>query len=199
MSKRRLGLLVALAVVALAAGGAYAAIPDSGGVIHGCYQKNAGTLRVIDDATEACRTSEVPISWSQVGPQGPQGPQGAQGPPGPQGEPGPAGPAGPQGPQGERGPQGPAGAGLSGFEVVNNVEPSGTGSFATSVAACPSGKHVIGGGFSIFGAVSDPDGDGPRVLQNNRRNEDKWAVTTIVPGDYDGAYVVVAHAYCVNA
>jgi hypothetical protein len=43
--------LVALTIVGalLVAGGiAYATIPDAGGVIHGCYQKNQGTLRVID-------------------------------------------------------------------------------------------------------------------------------------------------------
>jgi hypothetical protein len=51
----------------LAAGGiAYAAIPDSTGVIHGCYQKNSGDLRVIDPgAGGACTASENKLEWNQ--------------------------------------------------------------------------------------------------------------------------------------
>lgn len=81
--------LVALAIVGtlLTVGGiAYATIPDGGGVIHGCYQKNQGTLRVIDTGTtQTCSSSETPLNWSQTGPQGPQGAQGPQGSQGPQG------------------------------------------------------------------------------------------------------------------
>jgi Collagen triple helix repeat (20 copies) len=87
-----------------------AAIPDSGGVIQGCYQKNVGNLRVIDpSAGDSCRPSEIAISWSQTGPQGPQGPPGPQGPKGDIGPTGPAGPAGPKGDTGATGPAGPAG------------------------------------------------------------------------------------------
>lgn len=82
---------------------AYASIPGPDGVIHGCYKKSGGTLRVIDRSVANCSRDETSLSWSQ------QGPAGAQGPAGPQGEQGPAGPAGPAGPQGETGPAGPAG------------------------------------------------------------------------------------------
>jgi hypothetical protein len=81
-------MLVALAVVgALVAGGiAYAAIPDAGGVIHGCYKKsspNQGTLRIIDtEKAQTCSNAETAVTWSQTGPQGSQGPQGPQGPSG---------------------------------------------------------------------------------------------------------------------
>jgi len=82
----------AFAVVVVAAVSvAYASIPDSAGVIHGCYQKNNGQLRVIDPAVSSCTTSETPLQWSQTGPQGPMG---SQGPEGPQGPPGPEGPSG---------------------------------------------------------------------------------------------------------
>jgi hypothetical protein len=103
---------------AFLAGGAVtlAAIPDSSGVIHGCYQKNVGNLRVIDPgAGDDCRPSEIAIRWSQTGPQGPAGPAGPQGPKGDTGATGPAGPAGPAGPEGPKGdtgatgPEGPAG------------------------------------------------------------------------------------------
>src|SRR5438552_2831741 len=68
------------AVASVLAGGiAWAAIPGAGGVIKGCYQKNEGLLRVIDPATTACLTSEVPIAWN------------ARGIGGARGEPGPAG------------------------------------------------------------------------------------------------------------
>jgi hypothetical protein len=103
---RRTSVRVAvLATAALAIGAtAYASIPDSSGVIHGCYLKGVGTLRVIDSPSQKCFTAiETPIQWNQTGPQGPPGPQG------PKGSTGPQGPAGGQGPQGPQGPQGAAG------------------------------------------------------------------------------------------
>jgi hypothetical protein len=55
---------VALAVTALAAvagsGIAWAAIPDSTGVIHACYKDGTGALRVVDDPG-ACRAHETAI------------------------------------------------------------------------------------------------------------------------------------------
>ena len=96
--KRRLirPAVVGLAIVgALVVGGiAYANIPDAGGVIHGCYQKNQGTLRVIDtEKSQTCSSSEAQLNWSQTGPQGIQGEQGIQGIQGPKGDTGPTGPS----------------------------------------------------------------------------------------------------------
>jgi len=92
----------------------YAAIPDSNGVIHGCYQIVTGATRVIDPAVAACSASaEKAVDWNRNGLQGTpgqQGPQGAQGATGPQGATGAQGPQGPQGAQGPQGPQGPRGA-----------------------------------------------------------------------------------------
>jgi hypothetical protein len=111
----RLRWLVAGAVVgAVGVGGAaFAAIPDSSGAIHGCYQKNVGNLRVIDPSGgDSCRPSEIAISWSQTGPQGPKGDTGATGPQGPKGDTGATGPAGPTGltgPKGDTGATGPQG------------------------------------------------------------------------------------------
>lgn len=105
-------LLGVVAGAALAGGAVtWAAIPDSGGAIHGCYQKNVGNLRVIDpSAGDSCRPSEIPITWSQTGPQGPQGPTGPTGPQGPKGDTGATGPQGPIGPTGPTGPKGDTGA-----------------------------------------------------------------------------------------
>jgi len=73
-------------VVAIAVGGAVfgvvtavqAAIPDSNGVIHGCYLKVSGPLRVVDGS--ACKSSELALNWNQTGQAGPTGPTGAAGP-----------------------------------------------------------------------------------------------------------------------
>src|SRR4051812_36224058 len=94
----RLTLGLALGGLALAGGVAYATIPDSSGIIHGCYTKSGGALRVIDATVTNCKSTETGLDWSMQGPQGPAGPQGPQGVQGPQGNPGPQGPQGPQGP-----------------------------------------------------------------------------------------------------
>ncbi|HST24582.1 MAG TPA: hypothetical protein VLJ76_01180 [Gaiellaceae bacterium] len=99
MSIRSLAVAVALAVgVAIGAAlfgvatAVEAAIPDSTGVIHGCYKKSGGKLRVVDQtAGQSCASDETPLSWSQTGPQGAAGPQGPRGFPGVRG---PAEPAG---------------------------------------------------------------------------------------------------------
>ena len=55
----------ALIVGAAAAGVAWASIPDSNGVIHGCYKQNDGKLRVIDPGGgDACAANEASISWN---------------------------------------------------------------------------------------------------------------------------------------
>jgi hypothetical protein len=81
---RQLALAAAVTTtIAIIAGGvAYATIPDSGGVIHGCYQNIKGTLRVIDSSTSTCAKNETKLNWAQKGQPGPQGPQGPQGPAG---------------------------------------------------------------------------------------------------------------------
>ena len=75
-------MVVALIALLLASGGvAYAAIPDSGGLIHGCYSDRTGTLRVINtEATppETCNTTkETALFWNQTGQPGVAGADGA--------------------------------------------------------------------------------------------------------------------------
>ena len=105
---RKSGIAIAATAVVTAATGivAYATIPDGNGVIHGCYSKSTGTIRVIDDSVTNCSSKETSLNWNvqgqqgpqgATGPQGLQGPQGASGPQGSQGVPGPAGPTGPSG------------------------------------------------------------------------------------------------------
>lgn len=152
---------------------AFASIPDSNGVIHGCYKKSGGTLRVIDDSTNPCDSrAEIPIQWNQTGPQGPQGiqgPVGPQGPIGPQGPTGPEGPAGPTGPKGDTGTQGPAGPGgakamafVNGdgtmIRCYNGFTDSSTGNCGFTVGRYnPSGSYFVSFGSDIssrFYAVS---------------------------------------------
>jgi hypothetical protein len=71
--KRQLTVLAVIAAGLAAGGIAYASVPDASGVIHGCYQKVNGQLRVIDSSTDNCGPSEVALNWNQTGPQGPSG------------------------------------------------------------------------------------------------------------------------------
>ncbi len=78
LSRLRPGLTYAnvaatLALVLALGGGAYAAInsiPGPGGVIHGCYAKQGGSLRLVSGG-ERCSRSEKAIAFNQRGPTGP--------------------------------------------------------------------------------------------------------------------------------
>lgn len=80
---RRTGLIALIALAAVAvAGTAYATIPDSSGVIHGCYD-SGGNLKVIDaPTTPSCPKGYTPVNWNNTGSPGPQGPKGDKGDPG---------------------------------------------------------------------------------------------------------------------
>ena len=103
-------------------------IPD-GTVIHGCYHKSDGTLRVVDSPTK-CKNSEIPLDWSQTGPQGPAGTNGVNGLNGADGEDG--------------------APGLSGLVRVQEDAPFDGVATKEVIAACPEGKKVIGGGYLHF-------------------------------------------------
>ena len=140
---------VALALVA-SVGIAMAAIPGSGGVIHGCYLKAVGTLRVIDDTKTACNSKlEVPLNWSQTGPQGAIGATGVTGS---------AGPAGPTGPAGAAGAAGANG--VSGLEIVSSSSALDSSSSKTQDVTCPAGKVVIAGGINTsLNVMSEQDAE----------------------------------------
>jgi hypothetical protein len=75
--RRVIIVVAAAAAVAVAITGgaiAYASIPDSSGVIHGCYTVKGGSLRVIDTAKgQKCATGQHALNWNQKGPQGAPG------------------------------------------------------------------------------------------------------------------------------
>ena len=77
--RRALLILVSAGVLVAAGAGieAIASIPDAHGVIHGCYSKSTGALRVIDSAKHKCPRGTKALNWNQRGPRGPRGPRGA--------------------------------------------------------------------------------------------------------------------------
>jgi hypothetical protein len=84
-------------------------IPDSNGVIHGCYPTNSQNsqseagLVLVNGTT--CPRGETAISWNQTGPTGATG---NIGPTGATGATGASGASGASGPSGATGPQGPS-------------------------------------------------------------------------------------------
>ena len=104
IGRRGLVLLAVVAALGLAAGIAYSAIPDSGGVYTACMQKSTGALRLIDPSvsTNRCTSAETQVTWNQTGQQGAKGATGAQGE---------TGASGPQGPKGDPGASGTGGSG----------------------------------------------------------------------------------------
>jgi len=175
----RFWLLGAVATVALA-GTAYATIPGGDGVIHGCYAKSGGTLRVIDASVTNCKAGETALDWSQHGIPGPTGDRGAPGPAGPQGDPGAPG-------------------GLAGQQLVSAQSGETSDRFKQVIAECPTGKVAVGGGAEVRNAdgshVSIPevvlDGSFPGNFRNwvgqahaaTPTDEDWTLVVTIICAD----------------
>jgi hypothetical protein len=69
-----LGVLATLTLGSFSLGSfAWASIPDSGGTIHGCYDKVSGALRVSDRDTgtpKNCTAKELALDWSKGSPAG---------------------------------------------------------------------------------------------------------------------------------
>ncbi len=103
------------ALVFAMAGGAYAALtPIRSGVIHTCFSRSTGALRVVN-ATARCSRRERPLNFNQRGPIGAIGR---------------TGPAGKAGPTGRTGATGKTGA--NGTSVTSSALAAGSG-------ACPNG------------------------------------------------------------
>jgi hypothetical protein len=111
MTKRDIAAAAAGAVAAtvLAGGAAWAAIPDSGGVVHTCYSQSNGTWRPVDYPATKCKGGETQLDIDQKGVKGDTGLQGPAGLKGDKGDTGATGPQGERGLQGEQGIQGPKG------------------------------------------------------------------------------------------
>ena len=154
MNDKRI-LRAAAAAAVLVVAGVFimrATIPDAKGVIHGCYSKSGGSIRVIDDSVTSCNTNETSLAWNITGPVGPGGPQGPIGPTGSQGPQGPAGPMGPQGPQGVPGPSN---------SFVKRFDPGALGFFIPSSTAIvqsvnlPAGNFVVNAALEVYSQSTD--------------------------------------------
>jgi hypothetical protein len=185
----RFGVLGWLVAAVLVLGGiAYAAIPDSGGVIHGCYGTSNGQLRVIDDRAQTCKNGETALSWNQQGPNGDKGDQGVQGIQGIQGVQGTPGSKGDKGDQGIPGVEGPPG--ISGLEYVSASSTVSGHSSGFAVARCPAGKSAFGGGYNWGGSpqlvsAANFTGDSPgyqAVVFNNADDSRVISVTVSCAG-----------------
>jgi hypothetical protein len=211
MRHRIFGFVAAtsLAVVVLAGTVAFADIPDNG-VVHACYDKDSGRVRVVDN--KRCRDDERKITWSVKGPAGPRGesgPAGADGkngpagPVGPQGDPGPAGPAGEPGPMGPEGPAGPRGpAGMSGFEMVTARTPAmGVNSERSkeATAECPNGTRVIGTGARVESGNGDLTGlVALQEIAPLSQTEVRGVAAEIADGTNE-RWAIVVMAFCAEA
>jgi Collagen triple helix repeat (20 copies) len=191
IKNRRTVIIAGAAALVLVAGGgaAYAAsasIPDSAGVIHGCFKPTSGgnesPLGVIDTALPGgkCPRGETALSWNQTGPQGPAGQAGPAGPAGPVGATGAQGPAGPVGPAGATGPAGPVGpAGATG--PAGPVGPTTAGPGGLNVTVVQSGDTGIGTQYDA--ADAQCPASAPYVLGG-----DAWSVAPAGPVIETGPY-----------
>jgi hypothetical protein len=148
------GVGVMVATV-LAGGVAWATIPGGDGVIHSCYAKSGGAVRVIDSSVTNCAKNETSLNWNVQGVKG---------------DPGTNGTNGTNGKDGINGTNGTDGKdGVSGWErVVSDGVDVAAGAVGTREAVCPSGKKAVGGGHLVYGpylpdislSTSQPDFDG---------------------------------------
>jgi len=158
-TRKKLTILVAgVAAALVAASIGLASIPDGNGVIHGCFSKSGGAVRVIDAGNTTCKDGETSLNWNQ---QGVAGAPGAQGPAGPAGAAGPIGPVGPMGAKGDTGAAGPIGpAGPAGATCAKGD--TGAAGLAGPVGPVgPAGAAGAKGDKGDTGATGAPGPVGP--------------------------------------
>jgi hypothetical protein len=171
-------LIVALAVGGVLFGVATAVqadIPDAG-VIHGCYQKSGGSLRVIDTSRgDTCRSSEQVVNWNQTGPTGATGPTGSTGP---------------------TGATGATGAtGISGYQVVTANSAYDNTDYKTVTAVCPSDQKIIGGGAGVFWVNGSPTPH-PKLISSFMYNGGWYGEAD--DGGAGATWYIQAQAICAN-
>jgi Collagen triple helix repeat (20 copies) len=145
---------IALAVPALAS--ASARTSATAVVIHACYSKKSGELRIAP--RKGCGKGQVALQWRSEGEAGAPGSQGTQGAVGPQGSGGAAGPTGNAGAAGNPGPAGASGpTGATGATGVTGA----TGASGATGAAGPKGLTGPTGAAGAQGAAGGTGGTGP--------------------------------------
>lgn len=182
--------------------------------LHACFVPASGTIyriRATGAPGDCVDASHAKFSWNirgpegapgaqgATGPAGPQGPQGAEGPGGPEGKAGAqgaVGDAGSQGPAGPTGPQGPAGAsGVSGWERVVQQGVVGAGQSANVQVNCPTGKKVLGGGFT---APTTVESDFHAMSSVPTDDGSGWIITGYLASAFGGSAAFTAIAICAH-
>jgi hypothetical protein len=189
-----LGLVIGV-VAASGVGAAFASIPDSNGVIHGCDAKASGnttpgTLRVIDTGLgQSCGLNEVALNWNQQGVKGATGPQGPKGPTGAQGIPGQKGPSGPEGPTGPSGTS--HGYTFNGWVVGGVTLDTYAKKQVGAITSLPPGSYMV----VAEGSVEDLGGDASAdcVLLGNTLVFDYTGIKT--DGGYRNSFGLTAAVY----
>jgi hypothetical protein len=148
--------------------------PDQTAIVHGCYARKDGVLRIVDPGVQ-CDATEVALDWLRAGRNGPTGPTGATGAPG---DTGPVGPTGAAGADGRP---------LAPQRVTSTA--SGAGRLSV-VAACPSGTRAASGGWSSSSRS-------PAVVLQSGPAQDAagWRVTAA----HAGRWTLAASAVCAPA
>ncbi|HTA11846.1 MAG TPA: hypothetical protein VK765_00395 [Solirubrobacteraceae bacterium] len=146
--------LSTIALVAALGGGAWAAIPGPEGIIHGCYNRHSGTVRVIDTATrQRCRRRESELDWDETGPPGPRGGGGKTGPQGKQGKQGVPGKNGNSATNGAPGAPGVSNAYTAGQSGSVGLSSTPIGVLTLSV---PGGDYVVTASAKLTNADAGP-------------------------------------------
>ena len=172
-------LIAGLAIGGVTTGVAYATIPDSSGLIHGCVVPSGGSLRIIDSGKMAsCPAGDSSLNWAQTGPQGNPGAQG------------------PRGVQGNQGSVGPVGtSGLSGYVVAQTTISVSPGAFVGGTASCP----VVGSpsvqSNALDGGESNTTSGDIRLSDSYPTNNDtQWVVDVINKGSV--THTVTVYTTC---
>jgi hypothetical protein len=166
-------IVAMLALILAMTGFAAAAIPDARGVIHGCYEKSTGILRVIK-AGKRCSKSEKSISWNQQGRRGRNGTNGTNGVNGTNGSNGMPGPPGPPGTNGTNGA-------TTVTVKTASVSIPGTGVSTSAGIACSTGQRATGGGFNsgyttAVVTLSSPSSDGGVNPSTTGQTPNGWLI-----------------------
>jgi hypothetical protein len=174
-AKSPVAVIAALVVALLAAGVAWATIPDGKGIIHACYSTSDKSLRVID--TGACGKGEASVSWSQNAVQGLQGSQG------------------PQGQKGDTGPQGLPGLTRAKGVGTEAQEDTVIGGFFKELT-CPTGTKALQGTYEwefLIGGMPPQD-----EMESFPIGDDSWGFAVGADNAYKGVKAFLFLA-CVNA
>jgi hypothetical protein len=174
--KIRIIIAAALSAAVLLVGGvAFASIPGSSGVIHGCYSVKLGILRVIDtDAGQTCAKGEIGLNWNQTGLQGP---------------------AGQQGPAGISGYLIDSDGGVNKMPIQN---PADGNWYVQGDITCPAGKFPLGGGGELRYAPGGMVTAEPGTLVFSREaGSSGWEILfRIASADSTTQFTIVTEVQC---